>query len=81
MVGIGASVDKAVVNVVLEDKKRNVTEEVVDSNDDTVEKSTQEKEVQDELGFQGNNNEEYVKGHPVIRNGNCNRTHRIPTSH
>lgn len=81
MAGIGASVDKAVVDVVVEDKEGNVTEDAVDLNDDIVEKSTQEKEVQDELGFQGDNNEEYVKGHPVIRNGNCNRTHRIPISH
>ncbi|KAJ5523608.1 OPT peptide transporter Mtd1 [Penicillium frequentans] len=69
MAEIGTSVDKAIMDVVLEDKKRNVTEEIVDLNDNIVEKSTQEKEVQDELGFQGDNNEEYVKGHPVIRNG------------
>ncbi|KAJ5805927.1 OPT peptide transporter Mtd1 [Penicillium pulvis] len=69
MAEIGASVDKTVVDIVLEDKKRNVTEKVVDLNDNIVEKSTHEKDVQDELGFQGDNNEKYVKGHPVIRNG------------
>lgn len=78
---IDASVNKEVANVVVEDKKRNVTEKAVDSNDKTAEDSIQEKEVQGELGFQGDNNEEYVKGHPVIRNGNCNRIHLIPTIH
>ncbi|KAJ5986607.1 OPT peptide transporter Mtd1 [Penicillium sp. IBT 35674x] len=66
---IGASVNKTVADVVVEGKKSNVTEKAVDSNDNIIENFTEEKEVQGELGFQGDNNEEYIKGHPVIRNG------------
>ena len=76
---IGASANKAVADVVIEDKESNVTEKAVDLNDNIVEDSTHEHEVQDDLGFQGDDKEEYVKGHPVIRNGNFNRTHSIPT--
>ncbi|KAJ5621609.1 peptide transporter MTD1 [Penicillium herquei] len=54
-----------------EEKKGTVTEKSLDSNDAPADEKTDNSvDINDEgVGFQGDDHEEYVKGHPVIRNG------------
>ncbi|KAJ5933586.1 OPT peptide transporter Mtd1 [Penicillium verhagenii] len=63
---IDPSNNQGVVEVVVDDKKGNVTEKVVESDDNTADSLTKDKDGQDTLA---DGDEEYVNGHPVIRNG------------
>ncbi|KAJ5290898.1 OPT peptide transporter Mtd1 [Penicillium angulare] len=54
------------VDVESKDKNGTVTEKSIDSGDNTLETTII---AANDQGFQGDDKEEYVKGHPVIRNG------------
>ena len=60
---------KADLDAIKEHRKHPTTNASVDISDKIAETSTHEPDGEGSLGFQGNDDEEYVKGHPVIRNG------------
>ncbi|KAJ5657849.1 uncharacterized protein N7484_001498 [Penicillium longicatenatum] len=63
---IDASASKVIE---VEHKESKLTENDINFKEKRVEDSAQEEHVKDAVAFQGDVHEEYVKGHPVIRNG------------